>query len=67
MTQPFRRPAAKKDTQSALLWWVLGLLLLLVFGISWLKPLFASLFPQLQRPVYEQVVSAFGGFATPTA
>ncbi|MEO7399554.1 MAG: ABC transporter permease [Polaromonas sp.] len=54
MTQPFRRPAAKKDTQSALLWWVLGLLLLLVFGISWLKPLFAWMFPQLQRPIYEQ-------------
>ena len=54
MTPPFRHPAAEKDTQAALLWWVLGLLLLLVFGISWLKPLFASLFPQLQRPVYEQ-------------
>ncbi len=54
MTQPFRRPAAKEDTQSTLLGWVLGLLLLLVFGISWLKPLFAWMFPQLQRPIYEQ-------------
>ena len=36
------------------MWWVLALLLLLVFGISWLKPLFAYLFPQLQRPVYAQ-------------
>lgn len=32
----------------------LTLFLLLVFGISWLKPLFASLFPHLQRPMYEQ-------------
>ena len=54
MTQPFRHPAAEKDTQGGLLWWVLGLLLLLVFGISWIKPLFAWMFPQLQRPVYEQ-------------
>jgi osmoprotectant transport system permease protein len=35
-------------------WWALAALLLLVFGISWLKPLFATLFPALQRPVYEQ-------------
>ncbi len=54
MTQPFRLPAAEKATQGGLFWWVLGLLLLLVFGISWLKPLFAWMFPQLQRPVYEQ-------------
>ena len=35
-------------------WWALAALLLLVFGISWLKPLFAMLFPALERPVYEQ-------------
>ena len=33
---------------------VLALLLLLVFGIPWAKPLFAALFPLLERPVYEQ-------------
>ena len=37
-----------------LLWWMLALLLLLVFGMSTLKPLFAALFPQLPRPMYEQ-------------
>jgi len=36
------------------LWWALAGLLLLVLGISWLKPLFAALFPALERPVYEQ-------------
>lgn len=40
--------------QDRLLWAVLALFLLLVFGMRWLKPLFASLFPQLQRPMYEQ-------------
>ena len=48
------RKAIRKSAQNSLLWWVLALLVLLVFGISWLKPLFAALFPQLQRPVYEQ-------------
>ena len=33
---------------------VLTLLLLLVFGAGWLKPLFAALFPLLERPFYEQ-------------
>jgi osmoprotectant transport system permease protein len=36
------------------LWWALAALLLLVFGLSGLKPLFAALFPALERPVYEQ-------------
>jgi osmoprotectant transport system permease protein len=34
--------------------WALAALLLLVFGIGWLKPLFAALFPALERPLYEQ-------------
>lgn len=33
---------------------VLALLLILVFGSAWLKPLFAALFPLLERPLYEQ-------------
>ena len=33
---------------------VLALLLLLVFGAGWLKPVFAALFPLLERPFYEQ-------------
>jgi osmoprotectant transport system permease protein len=36
------------------LWWALAVLLLLVFGLGRLKPLFAALFPALERPVYEQ-------------
>lgn len=48
------RKAIRKGSHNSLLWWVLALLVLLVFGISWLKPLFAALFPQLERPVYEQ-------------
>ena len=47
-----KRP--RRGLQDQLLWWVLALLLLLVFGINWLKPVFAFLFPQLERPVYEQ-------------
>ena len=50
-------PAEKRPwrgLQDQLLWWVLALLLLLVFGINWFKPFFAFLFPQLERPVYEQ-------------
>ena len=33
---------------------VVALLLLLVFGMHWLKPVFAALFPLLERPVYER-------------
>ena len=36
------------------LWWALAALALGVFGMAHLKPLFAALFPQLDRPVYEQ-------------
>jgi osmoprotectant transport system permease protein len=36
------------------LWWALAALLLLVFGLGSLKPLFATLFPALERPLYEQ-------------
>lgn len=34
--------------------WALAALLLLVFGMAWLKPLFAALFPALERPLYAQ-------------
>lgn len=44
----------RRGFQDRLLWWVLALLLLCLFGISWLKPFFAALFPRLERPVYEQ-------------
>lgn len=37
-----------------LLGWVLALLILCVFGMQSLKPMFAALFPQLERPIYEQ-------------
>ena len=37
-----------------LLWPMLALLLLAVFGLAKLKPIFAALFPQLERPMYEQ-------------
>jgi osmoprotectant transport system permease protein len=36
------------------LWWALAALALGVFGMVHLRPLFAALFPQLDRPVYEQ-------------
>ena len=48
------KKTARKGGHNSLLWWVLALLVLLVFGMSWLKPLFAALFPQLKRPVYAQ-------------
>ena len=35
-------------------WPVLALLLLAVLGLAKLKPLFAALFPELERPMYEQ-------------
>ena len=35
-------------------WPVLALLLLVVLGLAELKPLFAALFPELERPMYEQ-------------
>ena len=35
-------------------WPVLALLLLAVLGLAELKPLFAALFPELERPMYEQ-------------
>ena len=34
--------------------WALAALLLLIFGMAQLKPLFAALFPALERPVYVQ-------------
>ena len=36
------------------LWWALAALVLGVFGMAHLRPLFAALFPQLDRPVYAQ-------------
>ena len=54
MTPDRPRKAIRTGSHNSLLWWVLALLVLLVFGISWLKPLFAVLFPQLERPVYAQ-------------
>ena len=54
MSSDRQKKAAHKDGHNSLLWWVLALLVLLVFGMSWLKPLFAALFPQLERPVYAQ-------------
>ena len=54
MSSDRQNKAARKGGHNSLLWWVLALLVLLVFGMSWLKPLFAALFPQLKRPVYAQ-------------
>jgi osmoprotectant transport system permease protein len=34
--------------------WLLAVLLLLVFGMPLLRPLFAAIFPALDRPLYEQ-------------
>jgi len=34
--------------------WTAGALVLLVLGMPWTKPLFAALFPTLERPLYEQ-------------
>ena len=48
------KPSSFQLSRGQLLWWMLALLLLLVFGMSTLKPLFAALFPQLPRPMYEQ-------------
>lgn len=47
------RKSMRAVEQDRHLWAVLALFLLLVFGAGWLKPLFASLFPQLQRPLYD--------------
>ena len=45
---------SKSLFKDGLLAGVLALLLLLVFGAGWLKPVFAALFPLLERPFYEQ-------------
>lgn len=44
----------KERFEDGLLATVLALLLLLVFGMNSLKPLFTVLFPLLERPMYEQ-------------
>ena len=41
-------------SKSHRVWPVLALLLLAVLGLAELKPLFAALFPELERPMYEQ-------------
>ncbi len=46
-------PAAAQRN-GTVLWWALALLVLLVGGMAWLGPLFAALFPALERPVYVQ-------------
>lgn len=45
--------------------WVLAALALLVLGMAWLEPLFAALFPALDRPLYAQdsFVSLFAAHA----
>lgn len=48
-----RRPwwlAAARDPLA----WSIAALLLLMFGMSALRPLFAAVFPELQRPIFEQ-------------
>ena len=47
-------PTSRRSFRDDLLWWVLALLLMLVLGLGKLKPVFAALFPLLERPVYEQ-------------
>ncbi|MGH8857063.1 MAG: ABC transporter permease [Polaromonas sp.] len=54
VTRPAPRKAKRRAYKGGLLGWALALLLLLVFGIGWLKPLFTALFPGLERPLYEQ-------------
>ena len=41
-------------SKSRLVWPMLALLLLAVLGLARLKPVFAALFPELERPMYEQ-------------
>ncbi|MGH8833373.1 MAG: ABC transporter permease, partial [Polaromonas sp.] len=53
-TRSVLRKATRRAYKGGLLGWALALLLLLVFGIGWLKPLFTALFPGLERPLYEQ-------------
>jgi len=52
--KPAAAPKSRRTFKDKLLWWVLALLLLSVFGLGELKPFFAVLFPQLERPMYEQ-------------
>lgn len=47
-------PAAGGTLKAYLLWLMLALLLLAVFGLAELKPFFAAMFPELERPMYEQ-------------
>lgn len=49
-----RLPRAATRRPTLAFAWALALLLALTFGMPWLKPLFAALFPQLDRPMYEQ-------------
>lgn len=47
-------PVPPGMVKNHLLWPMLALLLLAVLGLAELKPVFAALFPQLERPMYEQ-------------
>jgi osmoprotectant transport system permease protein len=51
--QPLRLPWALAWLREPLAWAVAGLLLLAA-GMPWLEPVFAALFPALQRPMYRQ-------------
>lgn len=48
------KPAPHGMLKNILLWLMLALLVLAVFGLAELKPVFAALFPELERPMYEQ-------------
>jgi osmoprotectant transport system permease protein len=51
--QPLRLPSVLAWLRDPFPWAVAGLLLLAA-GMPWLEPLFAALFPALQRPMYRQ-------------
>ena len=47
-------PTARNALKNHLLWPMLALLLVAVLGLAELKPFFAAMFPELERPMYEQ-------------
>ena len=52
--KPARLVVPARIVKNHLLWWMLALLALAVLGLAELKPVFAALFPALERPMYEQ-------------
>ena len=52
--KPASGPVLRSMVKNHMLWLMLALLLLAVLGLAELKPVFAALFPQLERPMYEQ-------------